>query len=116
MLPLVIIPFLRKAYEKAIEKTAEKTIETVALKLHTLIEKLKKKPNDQKLHQELDLLIPINWKELDKELRITGSTRGLSTAEAKRMSAMLVQDLQDDKVLIGDMLIHVSRITVTRKH
>jgi hypothetical protein len=115
LLNLVVFPFLKKAYEKAIEKTAEKSIDSPARKLQDLFEKLKKKSDDPKLHQELDLLIPVNWVELNKELQITSRDRGLSAAEAKRISNMVVHDLKQDKVLMGDIVVYVSRVDIQKK-
>jgi len=115
ILSLIVIPFLRKAYEKAIEKTAEKTVESVASKLHDLLEKLRKDEKNQELLQQVDLLIPIDWKELNRQIIEAGKHQGLSPSGVKEIANLTVQELSNDRILVGNYLINVKRVEITVK-
>ena len=46
LLSLVVLPFMKKVYEKALDKTAEKAVDAMALKLHSVLNDLRNKPKD----------------------------------------------------------------------
>jgi hypothetical protein len=116
ILSLVVIPFLLKAYEKAIEKSAEKTIDVITSKLHDLLGRLKQDNKDQALLQQWDLLIPIDWMELNRQIKATGKDQGLSAREAEKIASLTIKELSQDRILVGDLLLHVKRIGIPPKN
>lgn len=106
---LIILPYLVKVYEKAIEKTADKTVDTIGVKINEMLKRIKGKKNKLTTDERIDILIPINWDELEREIKSAGKGMGLRKSEVEKIASLSVKELSENQVLLGELLINVKR-------
>lgn len=106
----IVIPFLRKALETAVENTAEKSVEGLAGKIRGVLAKLERKNGRLPSDTRIDILVPVNWTELDRQIRRECQEGGFSRKRAREIAQLTVRELSDDQVLLGKMALAVMRI------
>lgn len=115
LLPQVIFPLVKKIWEELLSKTAEKSVDEMAIKLKNILSKLQSKKEDQELQHQVDLLVPINWKEVERELKKVALENGFPSEIANNATNILISELSEDRLLLGNTVIYVNRKSLTNE-
>lgn len=100
------ILFIIEFVKKTIEKSAEKSIDSLAKQIGNILSKLKRK---EKPAESINILIPINWTEFEKRIREDTHEVGIPASSAKRAAKLVVRELSENQILLGDMVLEVTK-------
>ncbi len=109
LLPRVVFPLFRKVWEELLDKTAEKSVDEMIIKFKNLLTKLQNKKKNKELQHQVDLLIPINWQEMEHTLRKVALENGFPSRIADKATNILISELSEDRILLGNTVIYVNR-------
>ena len=96
--------------EVSIAGAAKESVNELVSKIGTILTKSKHNEEQPQSSTHVDLLVPINWSELEHQITVGCQQANFSHKRAQEISQLTVRELSNNQILLGKMVLTVMRI------
>ncbi|MBN2006188.1 MAG: hypothetical protein JXA21_22720 [Anaerolineae bacterium] len=111
----IVIPYIKKVLETSVVSAAKESVTELASKINTMLAKPSRSDEQPQSSTRVDLLVPINWPELEHQITVGCQQANFSHKRAQEISQLTVRELSTDQILLGRMVLTVMRIPLIVK-